>query len=162
MHKEIANYKAARNAATKIIALNHITAPPVCLEDIADSEGLDIAVAEFEDNDISGYIDFEKKLIIVNKYHSPSRQRFTIAHELGHWILHQKELQQDRDIVILYRKSIEGETDPLEQEANCFAANLLVPVPFLNKLSDQSNKNLANIFQVSETVIAYRRNLING
>lgn len=163
MHKETANYKTAKDAANKTIVSNDITAPPIPLEDIANSEGLTVAVATFKDNSISGFIDFEKKMIIVNQYDSPSRQKFTIAHELGHWILHQEELECNRDLIVFYRKAIKGETDPLEREANCFAANLLVPDSFLKKFLDQSktNKDLANIFQVSESVIAYRRNLIN-
>lgn len=88
-------------------------------------------------------------MILSNKYDSPSRQKFTIAHELGHCILHQKELEYNRDIVVFYRKAITSESNPLEQEANCFAANLLVPDSFLRKFLEQSktNKDLANIFK---------------
>jgi len=162
MSKKEANFKHAESEATRIIQKNRITSPPISLEEIAEGEGLNIAIAEFEEKEISGFIDFEKKLIIVNKYDSTTRQRFTIAHELGHWILHQKELQNNRDIVVLYRRSIDDETNPLEQEANCFAANLLVPIFFLQKISDSSatNKKLANIFKVSEAVIAFRRGFL--
>lgn len=163
MSKKQADFRHAESEATRALQKNRITSPPISLEEIAEGEGLNIAVAEFEGEGISGFIDFEKKLILVNKYDSISRQRFTIAHELGHWILHQKELQNDRDLVVLYRRSIDDETDPLEQEANCFAANLLVPISFLQKISGSSvtNKKLANIFKVSEAVIAFRRGLLD-
>jgi Zn-dependent peptidase ImmA (M78 family) len=163
MSKKQADFSRAEIEAARVIQKNFITSPPISLEDIAEGEGLNIAVTEFEESEISGFIDFEKKLILVNKYDSTSRQRFTIAHELGHWILHQKELQNNRDLVVLYRRSIDNETDPLEQEANFFAANLLVPISFLQKISDSSmtNKRLSNIFKVSEAVIAFRRGLLD-
>jgi Zn-dependent peptidase ImmA (M78 family) len=159
----MADFNMAKNEAERIINKNFITSPPIYLEEIAEGEGLNLAVAEFAEKNVSGFIDFEKKLILVNKYDSISRQRFTIAHELGHWILHQKEIEADRDLVVLYRRPIEGEKNPLEQEANCFAANLLVPLCFLQNLVDQniSDKEIANIFRVSEAVIAFRRSLLN-
>ncbi len=159
----MANFKRAKEEAERIITKNFITSPPINLEEIAEGEGLNLAVAEFAEKDVSGFIDFDKKMILVNKYDSISRQRFTIAHELGHWILHQKEIKEDRDLVVLYRRPIEGEKDPLEQEANCFAANLLVPLCFLQEATAKSfsNREIANIFRVSEAVIKFRRSPLN-
>ena len=152
------DFERAKEEAAKVISKNFITSPPINLEEIAEGEGLNIAIAEFAQKDVSGFIDFEKKMILVNKYDSISRQRFTIAHELGHWILHQKEIEENRDLVVLYRRPIAGEKDPLEQEANCFAASLLVPLGFLQDVTTRkfSNREIANIFQVSEAVISFR------
>lgn len=160
---KIADFSRAKNEAEKILNKNFISSPPIDLEEIAEGEGLNIAMAEFENKDVSGFIDFDKKMILVNKYDWSSRQRFTIAHELGHWVLHQKEIKEDRDLVILYRRPIEGEKDHLEQEANCFAANLLVPVNFLQEAIRKalSNKEIASFFRVSEAVIQYRRGFLN-
>jgi|HubBroStandDraft_4_1064222.scaffolds.fasta_scaffold125559_1 hypothetical protein len=57
----------------------------------------------------------------------------------------------------------EKETDPLEQEANCFAANLLVPAYMIDGLLSSliPNKTIATLFQVSEAVITFRRKLLN-
>src|ERR1700722_17504934 len=107
MSKKQADFSHAESEAARVIQKNCMTSPPISLEEIAEGEGLNIAIAEFEENGISEFIDFEKKLILVNKYDSTPRQRFTIAHELGHWILHPKELQNDRDLVVLYRRSID-------------------------------------------------------
>lgn len=160
----MANFKRAREEAEKLISKNFITSPPINLEEIAEGEGLNLAMAEFSENDVSGFIRFDKKMIIVNKYDSTPRQRFTIAHELGHWILHQKEITEDRDLVVLYRRPIEGEKNSLEQEANCFAASLLVPLSFLKEATAKnlSNREIANIFRVSEATIHFRRSLLNN
>jgi Zn-dependent peptidase ImmA (M78 family) len=159
-----ADYQKAGSAAIQLLSKHRIDSPPVDLEKIADGEGLRIAVAEFKEHDISGFINLEQQLILVNKYDSPTRQRFTIAHELGHWVLHPQELKDNKDIVILYRKTLEEESDPLEQEANCFAANLLVPNSFLEGLLAASlpDKLIANVLQVSESVIGFRRKIFHA
>ncbi len=55
----------------------------------------------------------------------PGRRRFAIAHELGHWILHEKVTHllacTDADMLASYRAS------SLEIEASIFAGNLLMP-----------------------------------
>ena len=65
--------------------------------------------------------------IIVPSHTSPTRDRFTIAHELGHFIVHyawrkQKALLQDEKMMALRRDS-----DRVEWEANWFAAAFLMP-----------------------------------
>lgn len=160
MNTRLADYQRAESEALKLLSKNSISSPPIDLVKIADGEGLNIAIAEFKEGNVSGFIDLDKKLILVNKYDSAARQRFTIAHELGHWVLHQPELIENRDIVVFYRKELEEkETDPLEQEANCFAANLLVPTSLLDALLNVSfsDKTIAEIFRVSEPVIVFRR-----
>lgn len=157
------DYYKAVQAAKDILEKNHISAPPIDIQEIVANEGLALGVSTFgEDTDVSGFINLEKKVIIVSAYDSIQRQNFTIAHELGHWIFHQNEIQKDKNLVILYRKNILEEKNYLEQEANCFAANLLVPASFLERYADTSDKELSRIFGVSESVIAYRKRMCNG
>lgn len=65
------------------------------------------------------------------KYNS-ALDRFTISHELGHYFLnHYKKITKD----ILDRGGFgEKEYSVLEKEANCFARNLLSPVPLYNRI----------------------------
>ncbi len=58
--------------------------------------------------------------VILPHYTSPLRDRFTVAHELGHYFLHSG---QGETPIIAYRKG----TGRLEWEANWFAAGLLMP-----------------------------------
>jgi len=78
---------------------------------------------------------------------------------LGHWFLHKDIIQKDESKYSVFMRSPlakEG-LDVLEQEANCFAANLLVPREFLNKYKDiASESSLATVFIVSKEVIRFR------
>jgi Zn-dependent peptidase ImmA (M78 family) len=68
-------------------------------------------------------------VIVVNQTHAPARQRFTMAHELGHLLLHGYTTPHaDRGYKLRYRNSTSAEGSVLEEiEANQFAAELLMP-----------------------------------
>jgi len=85
------------------------------------------------------------------------RRRFTIAHELGHWELHEDHSQflcSESDMRDYGRS-------PLEREANCFAAELLMPTVHFRPLCQEEPslnlvKNLAKEFQTTLTATAIR------
>lgn len=158
----MADYEKAQKAAKKILEENYVTSPPIRVDEIAINYGLNIIETDFDNNDIAGFIDTDQKTIYVNKKDSDSRKIFTIAHELGHYILHKEELQKNPSYAILYRKSIGGETDDVEKEANCFAANLLVPKEFLDQYKEVDDDTLSKIFAVSREVIGFRKVYIYG
>lgn len=168
--KEIPDFKKAEAAALKILQENYITSWPVPVEELIEFHGLGLILSEFTDGEISGVIDLNKKYLYINFSDSPQRKRFTIAHELGHWILHRTELAANQEIAVLYRRPLgTEEIDVLEQEANCFAANLLVPEVMLRKAIEQvssvsgkesCDSHLAEIFNVSRSVIGYRRKFL--
>lgn len=91
----------------------------------------------------------------------PASKRFTIAHEIGHYVLpgHETDCSvcTERD-VRLSRKN----ADRLEQEANKFAAELLLPAAKLativreRGLSLKTCKFVSKLFQTSLTVAAIR------
>jgi len=75
-------------------------------------------------------------------------------------LLHKEKLEEDPKLSILFRKPL-GQTDPnpLEQEANTFAAEILVPMVILREYLNKGIKEpviLADIFGVSQEVISYR------
>lgn len=77
-------------------------------------------------DDISGKLQKEesgKWIIYVNSLHHPKRQRFTLAHELGHYFLHRDRAIEFVDKA-LYRSS---QMSSMEYEANNFAGALLMP-----------------------------------
>lgn len=79
---------------------------------------------------ISGFVDIQTNRLFVNSNESVVRRNFTIAHELGHYLLGHTSSSEYENL--LFRKPLEEQNDPIiEQEANCFAANLLVPEHFL-------------------------------
>ncbi len=143
---------------------------PVDVERIAHNNGIVVRHAELPD-EISGVFDTSsgKKIILVNSKHSFARQRFSIAHELGHYFLHYSEKNNNQvhiDKVRYYRdnKSSLG-TDEKEIEANIFASELLIPNEALrNVLSsgrydiydDEDIHKLAEIFGVSSAAITVK------
>lgn len=110
--------------------------PPVHVERIARK--LKIVVFPMSaDDEISGAIIRKggQVVIAVNPAHHTNRQRFTIAHELGHFFLHEGlEQHVDENFRIAWRDSNSSKAiNWTEIEANRFAAELLMPTRFLER-----------------------------
>lgn len=155
-----ANFNKAEQEARNVLKANFINEPPVIAEQVARNYGLNIQFFKFKPEyfNVSGFID-SKGTLIVNADESGARQNFTIAHELGHYLLGHLN---SPEYGVLYRRPMgEIPVKPIEQEANCFAANLLVPEHMLKKYINQfpfaNNFQLGKIFGVSADVIGFRR-----
>lgn len=119
---------------------------------------------DYFDDDVSGKIEYKSSgiyQIVVNKYHSVSRKRFTLAHEFAHFVLHKEFLKQGNRFEdnILFRANDDFMRNKKEVEANQFAADLLIPKTiFENEIRSGNNKinELADFFQVSSAAIKYR------
>lgn len=118
-------------------------------------------VDEYLDNDISGIIEKFTNYyqITLNQYHSPLRRRFTLAHELGHYILHKEHLNTNKRIEdsILFRKQFNNNS--IELQANEFAAELLMPKDEFEKEIKNGNNTIEKLsfsFQVSFAAVKYR------
>jgi Zn-dependent peptidase ImmA (M78 family) len=84
----------ARTAASDLLVKYGIQTAPVDVRAIAEGEGIIVITEPFED-EVSGVlvVDGQRATIGVNESHHPRRQRFTIAHELGHHQIHWMEKQ---------------------------------------------------------------------
>lgn len=67
------------------------------------------------------------------------RRRFAIAHELGHWFLHEKESQV---FVCTAEQMRDYKGSPVEVEANLFASELLMPTCLFRPLADNATPSL--------------------
>jgi Zn-dependent peptidase ImmA (M78 family) len=107
-----------------------VNEPPVDVESIAEKQGLAIEFQPLQ-SDLSGFLFHDEQYAVmgVNSSHPRVRQRFTIAHELGHFLLHQSDpLHVDRAVHAKFRNELSKQgTDLDEIEANLFAAELLMP-----------------------------------
>jgi len=102
------------------------TGHPVPVEDIAeDLLGLRIRV-ERHMGALSGALMPAHRLIRVNADEPPERRRFTVAHEIAHWVVHCSE-ERERAPIMCRLVAEEGAADRREREANVFAADLLMP-----------------------------------
>ena len=108
-------------------------------------------------------------VIAVNPSQHPNRQRFTIAHELGHFFCHYQDTMEyvDTDFRVNWRNSVSSEgVDWKEIEANRFAAELLMPESLLRDdvnewcvLDREAIQHLASQYKVSRLAMHFR--LIN-
>lgn len=151
-----ANYPRARNEAANVLAKFGIAKPPIDPERIAESMGINVVYVDFEpemSTEISGFYDFKSKTIIVNKDIPPNRKTFTIAHELGHAILHQ-EYVASLQYEAMPRSNFHWEKPAEEVEADVFAACLLVPKSMLKSYRNYADvSELSEMFAVSPDVI---------
>lgn len=156
------DYVKVRACVAKVLRENSIVRPPILPREIASNYGLEVKAVDFgpDDSDVCGLIDFARKMIYVNEFDHFNRQTFTIAHELGHYLLHKELFEQDPESYkVLLRMPIGAETDPVEKEANAFAADLLVPLKFLSLYKNYADiDELAQLFAVSREVVGYRLN----
>lgn len=90
------HYRIVMKKVEEIIRQNYITTPPVNARKLASEYGLSVFFAEFPDEmiNVCGFIDFNNSKMYVNADDSINRQNFTIAHELGHWLLHKKQIEK--------------------------------------------------------------------
>jgi Zn-dependent peptidase ImmA (M78 family) len=147
--------------------MHRIWEPPVDTVSLAQQNGFKVMEATFEKDyeGVAGFIDVPKKLIYVNAKDTSDQQNYTVAHELGHYLLnHHEQANFEDEYSVLLREPFSEEFTTIEKEANLFADNLLVPARFLSKwLADYpyaTNEELARIFGVPANVIRYRRHLV--
>ena len=94
--------------------------------------------------------------IEVNGAHSPNRRRFTLAHEIAHFLLHRDLIGDGIDDTALYRSRLSDQT---EVEANRLAADILMPAALLRDIYRAGARSLAGLsatFQVSEEAMRIR------
>lgn len=73
---------------------------------------------EIRPDGLGGYI------IRVNRHDSPGRQRFTVAHEIAHFLLHEEYIGAGITDDALYRSA---QSDRIEAEANRLASDIVMP-----------------------------------
>lgn len=165
-------------AAIELLDRHGIVKPPIDPVALAKAEGIR-TVFEYLPHDTSSVLFREpsgRRTIAVNKNHSNTRQRFSVAHEIGHAFLHfssdapeTSEAAISRPLEVLFRDGLAGSgTDTKEIEANSFAAILLMPsdqvtnafkrrLKMLPKVKTNNLiKELAVEFDVSPQAMQYR------
>lgn len=157
----------ADTAAGALLQEFEINAAPIDPFALAASLDVQVVLRDLDD-DVSGMLLRRdgRCVIGVNRIHSPLRQRFTVAHELGHLRIHRgRPLILDTDTRVNYRNTVSSmATDREEVEANRFAAALLAPealvragvyqTPF-RTVGDLVTR-LGRTFALSETAMTYR------
>lgn len=137
-------------------------APPVDVQGCAQAIGLPIYSLRLPPG-VSGMLkrrpdgNFE---CYVDQTEPSVRQRFTAAHELGHFVLHRDSIGETHEDN--YRLRAQGMTNWQETQANQFAADLLMPYDILDNAMASGTTSvsaLARLFQVSEIAMSIRLGL---
>ena len=174
LHPDLSALAPEAAAAWVIDALG-VDRPPVNVRDAASALGYGVSPLADLDDDVSGV--FVSKgaggAIGFNRGHARVRQRFTIAHELGHALMHRGRMPLfiDKGYGVAFRdaRSSSGEVR-MEREANAFAAALLMPEAMVREAASELNwahgfdvgggggalKALAQRFRVSQEAMSYR------
>ncbi|MDD5068633.1 MAG: ImmA/IrrE family metallo-endopeptidase [Candidatus Pacebacteria bacterium] len=134
---------------------------PIPVEEIANK--LQIKISRAPSGDFSGMLIRKdgRALIGINSNEAPVRQRFSIAHELGHFSLHPR-----KDTFVDFRDNKKDVMrTPIEKQANMFATSLLMPRSLLEKdfrilskdgFTEDELSELAEKYQVSEEAMKFR------
>lgn len=163
--------QSVEDQAYELLKKFKINTVPTPIESIAEKLGIIIQKEDF-DGDLSGILfrDPDGVIIGVNSLHSNPRRRFTIAHEIGHYILHKGDpVHIDRGFRVNFRDSKSSMAIDFEEiEANAFAAALLMPekkvIETVKKkfkegidLEDNTElKKIADEFEVSQQAMLIR------
>lgn len=141
---------------------------PVPVEQIVRGQGIVVRLMDLKE--VSGLVvrSSSQTVIGVNRAHSVTRRRFTLAHELAHALLHEgKEVHYDKDFRVDFRSGASSlGVDIVEVEANFFAASILMPWRFLEadplvgdldfEEGDERVANLAARYKVSLHAMSIR------
>jgi Zn-dependent peptidase ImmA (M78 family) len=153
MAPRVKSSSAVTRRAAEVLKRFDVDGPPVALESICRAEGIAVCARPFDY--VAGVFinDDVFPVIVVNSRERRARQRFTIAHELGHYFLGHR------------RKSFaEPATDNRqERDAQRFAACLLMPAAWVRQYWRAYNANVENrlsilaaLFDVSRAALELR------
>jgi Zn-dependent peptidase ImmA (M78 family) len=136
---------------------------PVDLQGLAKALGLPVKAAtlppgrsgEIRPDGSGGYI------IRVNRHDNPGRQRFTVAHEIAHFLLHRELIGAGISDDALYRSN---QSDRVEAQANRLAADLVMPAAMVEDAMSKAEQfgspdvaaQLAATFLVSPSAMSIR------
>ena len=130
---------------------------------LAESFGINVYRADLP-AEISGaiYKEGDQYVICSNKREPKARRRFTYAHELAHYLLHRADIGNGINENTLFRGSLSNDK---EIEANKLAADILMPMPMIDKLvaaERHSIVEIAHIFGVSVSALLVRLGIPEG
>ena len=156
----------AERTANRLLRKHGCDAAPVDVVAVAELEGLAVVYHRLE-GDVSGLLlrQEESATVAVNVFHHENRQRFTVSHELGHFLLHKDQPTVFVDDVMVHFRADKPGFDPREKEANEFAAALLMPRSLLkadlhgnpiDAMDEDAVRSLARRYQVSQQALTIR------
>ncbi len=149
----------ARAKARYLLREYNISRPPVYPEDLAEQLNVKIYYHMVDNVDFSFSLKRNGKyVILVHISGNNGRDRWSVAHELGHIVLGHYELY--RVDTILQDRLTDRERYILDREADIFTEELLMPAEWIVQY-ERKESNLKELFKVSKEAISIRLNKLN-
>ncbi|MFK7867886.1 MAG: ImmA/IrrE family metallo-endopeptidase [Roseobacter sp.] len=126
--------------------------------EIAKENGVEVVFANFSSNaeNVAVLCGFANARIYVNEDKTSDRRSLTIAHELGHWILHRRFFVDHPDhYPVLPPFNELNRSDPLKTEANKFVACLQVPMRLLRAIKNAPVSDLPSVFGLYRSMMEF-------
>ncbi|NOH84666.1 ImmA/IrrE family metallo-endopeptidase [Vibrio sp. 03-59-1] len=123
---------AQLSSSQQDIILRHQSCFPIKIGALAKELGIIVKRSTLSPG-ISGVIKETDGVVVakINRHDSPERQRFTLAHEIAHFLLHRNKIGDGIEDTMLFRSSL---SNTLEAEANRLAADLIMPFSLIDKI----------------------------
>lgn len=144
------DYQNSRDAVWRLLIDMQIKELPVKVSKICRDLGIKIKTGILENNSGLSVIIDGSPMILVNKNDIPARQRFTVAHELGHIILGHVGKYK------LVNREPQADDNPIEQAANVFASRLIAPACVLWGLNCRTAEEISKVCDISITSAKFR------
>ena len=142
------------------VVLKYVGSVPVDLNGMARELGLVVTYDPHLPGSIAGKLERDKTSpsgfrVTVNASDNTWRQRFTLAHEIAHFVLHRDLLTDGVVDNALYRSSL---SDEYERDADRFAASIILPAEAVRRAyrTEQRLGPLADLFNVSGQAMRIR------
>ena len=144
--------RKALKRAREILQQCNLSSAPINLDKIIEQEGLSLDDWHFAGRINEAYLGDS---IGIKNTALPIKKRELVAHALGHHFLHAGNhlYFETHDQFITFKQ---------EHEAQCFAAELLIPTLILEPIKTWPAHELAEHFSVTEELIKFRLKLLEG
>jgi predicted transcriptional regulator len=144
-----------RRQASRLLETAGVAREPVSLRDVVSALNLELVQKTREPFSCEAALEpmGDTRAIVLNGAADERRRRFTIAHEIGHFMLHPGRLRPERDGLV--NEAMRAE----EREADAFAAELLMPEHLVRQAVAEQGADkvlLADRFQVSTRAMEVR------
>lgn len=145
------DYQNSRDLAWRVLINENVRELPVKVVRLCKQMGIRVVyfTPETDSDGFSTIVDGQAQIFVSDRC-SRERQRFTVAHELGHILLgHVGEYE------LVNREPSRGD-GPVEQAANVFASRLLAPACVLWALDARTPEQISALCQISHQSAAFR------
>ena len=171
-YRDVRSYEEAKLAEVARMMLDLLgdqeNVFPVKVVELSQKLGFEIYRAAFDDAQQSGLIVVDSslpetmdvtssKVVFLNRNDSTAHQRFTVAHELGHYIFdYSEENTPTYCEAYITNDDHEKESSEKERRVNRFAAELLMPRKAFKDMFEELKSHNPESFSLPDTITALK------